>query len=451
MTGPDTHRTTTRRRAAALLALAAVVAALGCLCLTALRHWPVLIAGLVTLAVLVVASWYALSRRGAIRAVAVAVAVAAVIGFVAVTLRSESVRVVALTLALAAFGVAAARYALRPAGPAPVVPAPAARHPVLLMNPRSGGGKATRFGLVERCRALGVRPIVLGPDDDLIVLAKEAVAGGADLLGMAGGDGSQALVAAVASAAGVPFVVVPAGTRNHFALDLGIDRVDVPAALEAFRDGVDVAVDLAEVNGRTFVNNAAMGVYGKVVQSSGYRDAKLQTAAAILPDLIGPDAVPSTLRVTSPSGQDIVPGQLLLVSNNPYQLGQLAGGTTRQRLDDGVLGIAALTVTTAAEAEQLAALELTGLLSRFSGWQEWRAVELEVRSSEPVEVGVDGEALVLPPPLRFVSRPGALTVRLPRAVAGRATGDEPDRDSSGSPTALAQLWRVAFGRAGGAS
>ena len=124
---------------------------------------------------------------------------------------------------------------------------------------------------------------------------------------MAGGDGSQALVASVASQHGIPFVVVPAGTRNHFALDLGLDRDDVPGALDAYEDGVDTGVDLAEVNGRVFVNNASMGVYAKIVQSADYRDAKVQTAAAMLPDLLGPAATPLDLRFTLPSGQEAAP------------------------------------------------------------------------------------------------------------------------------------------------
>ena len=168
------------------------------------------------------------------------------------------------------------------------------------MNPKSGGGKAERFGLADRCLRMNIEPIVLLPGDDLLTLAEEAVAGGADLIGMAGGDGSQALVASVASRHGVPFVVVPAGTRNHFALDLGIDREDVPGSLEAFGDGVDVVVDLAEVNGRVFVNNAAMGIYATIVQSPDYRDAKVQTVATMLPDLLGPTAEPSDVRYTLP-------------------------------------------------------------------------------------------------------------------------------------------------------
>jgi diacylglycerol kinase family enzyme len=237
---------------------------------------------------------------------------------------------------------------------------------------------------------------------------------------MAGGDGSQALVASVASQHRIPFVVIPAGTRNHFALDLGLDREDVPGALDAYQDGVVTVVDLAEINGRVFVNNASMGVYAKIVQSGDYRDAKMQTAAAMLPDLLGPAATPLDLRFTLPSGQEVASAQLLLVSNNPYQLARLRGGGTRERLDGAVLGIAFAQVDTAVEVEKLAVLEAAGRVQHFASWSEWTVSEFEVRSSGPVEVGVDGEALTLQPPLRFISRPGALTVRLPRTATGRS-------------------------------
>ena len=164
---------------------------------------------------------------------------------------------------------------------------------------------------------------------DLLQLAEDAVAGGADVLGMAGGDGSQALVASVASRYDLPFVVVPAGTRNHFALDLGIDREDVVGALDAFTEGVEQVIDLAEVNGRVFVNNASMGVYAKIVQSDDYRDAKMHTTAEMLPQLLGPDATPLDLRFDLPDGREATTAQLILVSNNSYQLGGLRGSFTR--------------------------------------------------------------------------------------------------------------------------
>ena len=285
--------------------------------------------------------------------------------------------------------------------------------------------------------------MVLTPGVDLRELAEDAVRRGADVIGMAGGDGSQALVASVASQHGLPFVVVPAGTRNHFALDLGVDREDVVGALDAFEDGVDRVIDLAEVNGRVFVNNASMGVYAHVVQAPEYRDAKAQTAASILPDLLGPQATPLDLQFTLPSGEERPTANLLLVSNNLYQLTQLRGAGTRPRIDRGELGIVSLRVRGAADAEKLAALQAAGQIGRFSGFDEWGATEFEVRSGAPVEIGVDGEALTLEPPLRFVIRAGALTVRMPRSALTRSHAGDAPRPLRSS---LVDLWHAALGR-----
>ena len=310
------------------------------------RRWDVLLASVATLSALVVAAWFAVSRRGTPGAVAL------VVGVVALVLFDR--------------GHAGERQRARPRrGPAPrgrldgqrrlalhqpsVDPSARTRrrrprHAVLIMNPWSGGGKVERFALEQLCRERGIEPIVLGPGCDLLAIAEDAVQRGADVIGMAGGDGSQALVASVASRHGVPFVVVPAGTRNHFALDLGLDRADVVGALDAFDDGVDRRIDLAEVNGRVFVNNASMGLYAKIVQSAAYRDAKVATAADILPDLIGPDAAPLDLRFTLPSGEEATSANLVLVSNNSYQLSHLRGAATRPLLDDGLLGIVSVLV-----------------------------------------------------------------------------------------------------------
>ncbi len=182
---------------------------------------------------------------------------------------------------------------------------------------------------------------------------------------MAGGDGSQAAVASVAARCEVPFVCVPAGTRNHFALDLGLDRTDVVGALDAYDDQVARQIDLAVVNGRTFVNNCSLGLYAKVVQSPQYRDAKIRTAAEMLPDLIGPDADPLDLSFAGPGGEEFTTAHLILVSNNPYQLARPGGRGTREHLDLGVLGIVAVQVGDAAEARHFMMLELTGQVQRF--------------------------------------------------------------------------------------
>jgi len=284
------------------------------------------------------------------------------------------------------------------------------------MNLKSGGGKAERFNLPDECVARGIRAVVLRPGDDLVALAEEAVASGAPAIGMAGGDGSQAAVASVAARHQVPYVCVPAGTRNHFALDLGLDRTDLLGALDAYADQVERRVDLAAVNGRTFVNNCSLGLYARVVQSPEYRDAKLRTAADVLPDLIGPDAAPPDLRFSGPAGIRFTSAHLILVSNNPYQLAQPGGRGTRERLDLGLLGIVAAQVDDAAGAARFTMLELAGQVQRFAGWQGWTAGEFVVDSGAPVDVGVDGEALALEPPLRFQIQPAALRVWLPRSA-----------------------------------
>ena len=164
------------------------------------------------------------------------------------------------------------------------------RRPVLFVNPRSGGGRAAHASLVERARERGIDVVVLQTHQDLAALVGEAVAGGADALGVAGGDGSLAAVATAARAHGLPFVCVPAGTRNHFALDLGVDRHDLVGALDAFTDGVERSIDVAEVNGLVFLNNVSLGIYGDAVQQPAYRDAKLRTLAKTAAEMLGPSA-----------------------------------------------------------------------------------------------------------------------------------------------------------------
>jgi diacylglycerol kinase family enzyme len=416
------------RRLAAAIALiaypvAVIVLILGVLsnaggAALALAGWLVLSAG----------GWYLVSRRGAMRALAVVLVLAGVGAIIAgIVIASPRLWAIVVFAALVVVGIAAARYALgKTAQLLRAAPLEGRRHgparrPVLLMNPKSGGGKVGRFGLVAECQARGIEPVVLEPGDDLVALAEDAVARGADVIGMAGGDGSQALVATVASKHGLPHVVVPAGTRNHLALDLGLDRDDVVGALDAFADGVEHVVDLAMVNGRVFVNNASLGLYAKIVQAPEYRDAKVKTAANMLPDLLGPDAEALDLRFSGPDGQERPGSQLLLVSNDPYRLDRLAGGSgTRPRMDRGVLGIAALQVANTTAARRLAALESAGQLRRFSGWLEWAAPRFRVDSAGPVEIGVDGEALTMDPPLLFETMPGALRVLLPPQALGQS-------------------------------
>lgn len=272
----------------------------------------------------------------------------------------------------------------------------AVTHRVLIVNPASGRGRAQRLDLVGHCRARGIATVIRQAGDDISELARAAVAGGAEILGMAGGDGSQAAVAAVAAEFDVPYVCVPAGTRNHFAFDVGLDRRDVIGALEAFADGTERRIDLARVNNRVFVNNGSMGLYGRIVQSRDYRDAKLRTVIEELPDLVGPAAERFDLRFTGPDGREHPDTAVLLVSNNPYLLDPRPGRGTRGDMDGGTLGVVSLT---------------NG--PPWQGVREWAAPSFRVESDKAIEVGLDGEAVVMDPPLLFESLPLALRIRVP--------------------------------------
>jgi diacylglycerol kinase family enzyme len=267
---------------------------------------------------------------------------------------------------------------------------------VLFVNPASGGGKAARAALADRARERGIGVAVVGPDRALGSLVGEAVEGGADALGMAGGDGSLAIVAAAARASGVPFVCIPAGTRNHFALDLGVDRDDLVGALEAFTDGVERLIDVGSVNGRLFLNNVSLGIYGEAVRESTYRDAKARTLLETARQVLGPSAAAPELRVVDDLGHEHRHPAVVLVSNNPYALDRPVAPGTRSRLDGGRLGVVVLDAPG------------TGPLPG----RAWTATSVEVHGPAPLHAGIDGEAIDLDTPLDFEILPAALRVRI---------------------------------------
>ncbi|MGB7805493.1 MAG: diacylglycerol kinase family protein [Actinomycetota bacterium] len=451
MSASSSGSSTGWRRIAAIVSIVTLIAALGLVVIATAASLGGVLMVLVGVLIVVGGGWHAVSRRGLVRTISVVVAILGVVLIVTgLVVGDFSIERGFTIVVLSAISVGTARVALHrtdkdlAAAVSSLPPAPPAGRPVLIMNPRSGGGKVGKFHLEDECRSRGIEPVVLSPGDDLLALAEDAIARGADVIGMAGGDGSQALVASVASKHDVPHVVIPAGTRNHFALDLGMDRDDVVGALDAYTDGVERRIDLASVNGTTFVNNASMGLYAKIVQSPEYREAKVQTVLDMLPDLLGPDAAPLDLRYVGPDGEQQDSAHMLLVSNDPYQLDGGSGRGTRVRLDAGTLGVVSLRVKSAADAQQIVALDAVGKINRFSGWLEWSAERFQVDSGASVEVGVDGEALMMSPPLVFESRPGALRVRIPR----HALGASPAARGT-SPLAFEDLAQVALGRSSG--
>ena len=396
----------TQPRLAAILALVLAALTLAAAAYAMIAAFP---RGLILAALLVgaaIAGWYGLIRRGTPRVLGLAVAATLVLTSVLVVILDGGLAELVLVGVMAFATVAATKAAFAVHVPLPGAPDPV--RSVLFFNPKSGGGKAERFRLADEARARGITPIELTPGSDLERLVRDAVAEGADALAMAGGDGSQAVVAAIAAEHGLPYACIPSGTRNHFALDLGVDRDDVVGALDAFVEGGERTVDLAEVNGRVFVNNVSLGLYAEAVQAEGYREAKLRTILDTLPDVLGPDGDGLDLRWTGPGGSEHSSGAAILVSNNRYRVGRAVGSGTRPKIDDGLLGVT-----------------VTGGPMRGEGgrvvqrpWREWSTPEFEVRAEHPIAAGIDGEAVVLEPPLRFRILPGVLRVRIARRHPG---------------------------------
>ena len=424
----------TRRRllavAALLLAPLAIVAAVGYVADDPQDAFGVVL----TLSAALIAAAYGLVRRGILRILALILSGMLALGVVEALLDRRVIdRLTIVGLFWLAIAAACATFSVH-------VPLPRAqrpRRPVLFLNPRSGGGKAERFKLADEARKRGVEPVELGPGDDLPALVQSAIDDGADALAMAGGDGSQAVVAAAAAERGLPFACIPSGTRNHFALDLGVDRDDVVGALDALVEGGERVVDLAEVNGRVFVNNVSLGLYATAVARDGYRDAKLRTILGTLPDVLGPRGRAPDLRWTGPQDapEDNPSGTVLLISNNRYRLGPVVGSGTRPRIDEGELGIAVV--------ESRPQSRWRRLLPRRP-WRQWSAPDFEIESGEPVPAGIDGESTVLEAPLRFRSRPGALRVRIAPGHPGASpSASQPDSVWLGLRTLVA----IAAGRA----
>jgi diacylglycerol kinase family enzyme len=358
--------------------------------------------------------WF-LANRGVRRWMAAVLVIAAPVVILVAFAVHHLLWVAIVAVALMLLAASAARTALGSgAGPgAPAVAAARPRHAFLIMNPMSGGGKVARFGLKEKAEAQGAQVALLdGPGIvDVAALARKAVADGADLLGVAGGDGTQALVAGIAAEHDLPFLVISAGTRNHFALDLGLDREDPATCLAALTDGEELRIDLGLISGRTFVNNASFGAYAEVVRSPEYRDDKRGTTLRTLPGLLqGHEGA----RLTAQAGDVTIEGpQAVLVSNNPYEMTDLAGLGRRARLDAGTLGVVAVRVDNAQQA--------VGLIRRGhgQGLASLTADEVVVQADEPeIPVGIDGETVMVPTPVRCAIRPGALRVVVPRQRPG---------------------------------
>jgi len=399
-----------------------------------LRSLAMLAVGGAAAVVSLAAAFFFLSRRGLVRWLSLAVFVLTPIAVIVVFAFRGVLWVAIVSAAAWLLASMTARVALagdRTDWRMPEHPAePPARHPYVIMNPKSGGGKVEKFDLRRKAEDLGAEVFLIdGPEPvDVAQVAREAVAQGADLLGVAGGDGTQALVAGVAAEHGIPFMVISAGTRNHFALDLGLDREDPSACLGALSDGVELRVDLGMINGQVFVNNASFGAYAEVVETPAYRGDKLKTTLNLLPDLL--QGHRGARLSAQADGEEIRSPQALLVANNPYGTGDIAGLSRRARLDRGMLGVVGVKVRSARQAVDL----LRGRRAAGLRVLTTKKVEISADAAE-IPVGIDGEAIAMSTPVTCTISPSALRVWVPKK--------RPGVPKPKPPMNWARLWNLA--------
>ena len=259
----------------------------------------------------------------------------------------------------------------------------------LFVNPRSGADSPSVEELVAVARERGVSVHVLREGEDLVELARAA---DADVLGMAGGDGSLGAVAQVAIERDLPFVCIPWGTRNHFAIDAGLPADDPLGGVAAF-DGTERRVDVGRVGDRVFLNNVSLGVYARLVhrrERRRRREEALARLRALATSMWQDRRWTRRFRV---DGQPIH-ASVVLVANNEY-LEELSSLGERERLDGGVLALYAA----------------RGV--RRLHWTERTAQQFRIESNRPLHAAVDGEPAVLASPLELRVDPGALRLLVP--------------------------------------
>ena len=329
--------------------------------------------------------------------------------------------------AVAVAGVGVFAYTMWKRRQPHLIAAPVARvsskHPVLIINPGSGGGKAKRIGLASAAAGLGIETIVRKKGQKIPALANAAVDRGADHLLIAGGDGSQARVADVAIKRDVAFSCIPSGTRNHFAMDLGLDRSDPKKALSAAFDGVEFKVDVGRIAKRLFVNNVSFGVYADAIADPDYRAHKAKSIAdAAAANAEHPE---KGLSVTAPDGTVHDNIGMLLASNNPYQYIGAPDFAGRAALDTGLVGVI---------MADRSAVDPAGI--KRGELKEWTTSKLTIESAQKkVPVGIDGSLHKVKAPIDVEIDHEALRVVLPTGAARRAI-----RFSTGmTPEALAHL------------
>jgi len=288
-------------------------------------------------------------------------------------------------------------------------------NPFLIINPKAGNGRAVKAHLDEQAKKQGITVIFTKKGDDLESVARRAVRRGADVLGVSGGDGSLGAVAKVAIEQQLPIVVLPGGTRCHFARDLGLDPKRITDALAGFH-GVERLVDTADINGRIFLNNASFGLYADIVDSPGYREHKVQASRNVLRSIVNGTKDTYDLRFRRDKFQ-VDKAVQVLVGVNSYETFNVFELGHRERLDEGVLQVTAITQLndeTMRELLSTISIDKLGKTDAYPNIFQWTRKSFSITNSTGrIVAGVDGEREEYATPVTIRVKPLALHIFVP--------------------------------------
>lgn len=285
----------------------------------------------------------------------------------------------------------------------------------LVVVANSGAGNVLSDGPSEELRRElpGTRILEADPEEDLPAALRRA-ARSARVLGVAGGDGSASAAADVAAEAGIPLLVIPAGTLNHLAGDLGIEAT--ADSVRAVREGRVVRMGMGELDGHGFVNAASIGAYPHLVDDRESHEDRVGKWPAALWALLRILATHDPRELTVDGHERRV--WLLFVGNGRFAAEGLAP-SRRRRLDDGCLDIRLVDAERSWARMRVFVSAMTGRLARCSSYHRWTSDQLEVRSrGEGLHLAADGETWAGPRTVTFRSRPGALLVLQPPGGSG---------------------------------
>jgi diacylglycerol kinase family enzyme len=312
------------------------------------------------------------------------------------------------------------------------IPSNQFRHPVLIVNPKSGDGRAIKAGIPELAGQRGIKVIITKAGDNIAGLAQTAVDQGADVIGVSGGDGTLGAVAAVAIKHKLPLVILPGGTRCHFARDIGLDPEQISESLAAF-DGVERFVDAGLINERVFLNNASFGLYADIISRPEYRDHKLDVTSSVTQELASSTQPYYRLHFHDNHNQPHTRAAQVLVGVNRYETLSLGELGQRKQLDKGELQVINL--------PELSNQTMRQLATRTTGLQQWTAPSFTITDpSGWVIAGVDGESVKFKSPVEVSILPRALRLQVPReGIRSRPI-------KAFSLKAADALWRVLAGK-----